>query len=76
MYYSNGQQAEETFHLQQKQLVCQHWDEAGNAMLTNGTGMYNHTDLDGVEWHGEVVDSKCSFNSLLIKVECYATRKS
>lgn len=56
-YYSNGQQAEETFYLQQKQLVYQHWDEAGNEMLTNGTGMCNHTDLDGVEWHGEVVDS-------------------
>ena len=51
-YYANGQQADEQFHHSDKIVYHQHWDEAGSAMLTNGTGKFTA----GTQ-HVEVIDS-------------------
>jgi TonB family protein len=51
-YYPNGQQADETFHQDDKIVYHQHWDEAGNPMLINGTGKF----IAGTQ-HAEVIDS-------------------
>ncbi|HZB13838.1 MAG TPA: TonB family protein [Chryseolinea sp.] len=51
-YYPNGQQADEQFHHDDKVVYHQHWDEAGNAMLTNGSGKFTA----GTQ-HVEVIDS-------------------
>ena len=51
-YYVNGQQSDEQFHHSDKIEYHQHWDEAGNAMLTNGTGKFTA----GTQ-HVEVIDS-------------------
>ena len=51
-YYVNGQPADEQFHHSDKIVYHQHWDEAGNTILTNGTGKFTA----GTQ-HVEVIDS-------------------
>ncbi|WP_276372680.1 energy transducer TonB [Chryseolinea sp. H1M3-3] len=56
-YYDNGQIADEEFHLEDKTLLYQHWDVAGNPMLINGTGRYTLQGLAGREQYIEILDS-------------------
>lgn len=55
-YYSNGRAAEVTLHLDDKTLYHQHWDEAGNAQLINGSGKYTTTSKTNTH-HREILDS-------------------
>jgi TonB family protein len=40
-FYENGQQKQETLYEKDKTFYKQHWDDAGNAHLVNGTGSYS-----------------------------------
>lgn len=51
-YYPNGQQSDERFHQPDKIVYHQHWDTAGNPMLTKGTGKFTKGSQ-----HAEVIDS-------------------
>jgi TonB family protein len=51
-YYFHGQQEDQLFYWPDKIMYHQHWDHAGNPLLTNGTGKFTV----GHE-HFEVIDS-------------------
>ena len=56
-YYDNGQLSDEEFHGGEQTLYFQHWDQDGNALLTNGTGKYTQQTASGHAHHIEVLDS-------------------